>query len=206
MTMMKLKAKQGKLWQIAGLILVLIAVLLTVYNLLDEYRANLSVEKTQSQMVFEKPLTSDDVGEMVIPDYILNPDMPMPTEEIDGYRYIGKLDIPSLEMSLPIISEWSYKALKVAPCCYNGSIYKDNMVIAAHNYSRHFGNIKSLAEGSDITFTDIDGNVFEYSVSETEVIKPTAIDKMVFGDWDLTLFTCTVGGQARVAVRCVREN
>lgn len=27
---------------------------------------------------------------------------------------------------------------------------------------------------------------------------------MITGDWDLTLFTCTPGGQLRIAVRCIR--
>lgn len=28
------------------------------------------------------------------------------------------------------------------------------------------------------------------------------VDKMTSGGWSLTLFTCTVGGQSRIAVRC----
>ena len=32
---------------------------------------------------------------------------------------------------------------------------------------------------------------------------PTSVQEMTDGDWDLTLFTCTVGGKSRVTVRCV---
>ncbi len=28
------------------------------------------------------------------------------------------------------------------------------------------------------------------------------VEEMITGDWDLTLFTCTLGGQTRVTVRC----
>lgn len=73
-------------------------------------------------------------SEEEISDYILNPEMDMPTQEIDGQDYIGTLVIESLGLSLPIISEWSYPRLRIAPCRYAGSAYLDNMVIAAHNY------------------------------------------------------------------------
>lgn len=43
-----------------------------------------------------------------------------------------------------------------------------------------------------------------------EVLQPTQIEKMTVkssgDDWDLTLFTCTTGGQARYALRCVRTD
>ena len=61
---------------------------------------------------------------------------------------------------------------------------------------------KNLSQGDPVTFTDIDGNVFCYQVSEIEILSPYSIQEMTSGDWDLTLFTCTIGGQTRVAVRC----
>ena len=30
------------------------------------------------------------------------------------------------------------------------------------------------------------------------------IEEMAAGDWDLTLFTCTLGGQARLTLRCTQ--
>ena len=48
----------------------------------------------------------------------------------------------------------------------------------------------------------MDGNVFRYEVVELETLMPTAIEEMTSGDWDLTLFTCTIGGGSRVTVRC----
>ena len=48
----------------------------------------------------------------------------------------------------------------------------------------------------------LDGNVFSYAVSSLETLSSYAISDMTSGDWDLTLFTCTVGGQSRLAIRC----
>ena len=53
----------------------------------------------------------------------------------------------------------------------------------------------------------MDGNRFAYQVVVRETLEPTAIDEMQSeedGAWDLTLFTCTIGGQSRVTVRCVQ--
>ena len=79
------------------------------------------------------------------------------------------------------------------------------MTIAAHNYARHFGRLTALRPGDAVTFTDLDGNVFRYAVAETETLQPTDIQEMTAGDWPLTLFTCTKGGQYRVTVRCEKS-
>jgi sortase A len=39
-------------------------------------------------------------------------------------------------------------------------------------------------------------------VVEKEVLKSTAIEEMEAGEWDLTLFTCTIGGADRITIRC----
>ena len=112
------------------------------------------------------------------------------------------LRIPALSLELPVINDWSYARLRVAPCRYADSVYQGNLVIFAHNYTRHFGRLKNLSRGDEITFTDVDGNVFRYEVAELETLSPYAVDEMTSGDWDLTLFTCMIGGKSRVTVRC----
>lgn len=184
-----------------GILCLLAAFCLTAYNIWSDARAGETADSALQQM---KQFQEDTVNpsEEEIPDYILNPEMDMPTQEIDGQDYIGTLVIESLGLSLPIISEWSYPRLRIAPCRYAGSAYLDNMVIAAHNYKSHFGRLKNLSQGDTVTFTDIDGNVFNYQVVEIETLPPYSIQEMTSGDWDLTLFTCTIGGQARVTIRC----
>ena len=64
------------------------------------------------------------------------------------------------------------------------------------------GQLDELAAGDQVSFTDADGNVFHYEVVLLETLSHTAVGKMASGDWDLTLFTCTLGGSYRVTVRC----
>ena len=128
--------------------------------------------------------------------------MEMPVIEINGQRYIGQLEIPKLGLTLPIMDSWSYPKLRIAPCRYQGSAYKNDLIIAGHNYQRHFGQLKTLVSGDQMIFMDVEGHLFVYEVTEMEVLDPTAVEAMQSGDWDLTLFTCTYGGQSRVTLRC----
>lgn len=136
------------------------------------------------------------------PIYERYPDMEMPVMEIEGNAYIGVLDIPSKDLSLPVMSEWSDSKLRIAPCRYSGSVYSGDIVIAGHNYARHFSPIKSMQVGDAVNFTDADGNVFHYEVAAVEILKGSAVEEMQAGEWDLTLFTCTYGGKSRCTLRC----
>lgn len=124
--------------------------------------------------------------------------------EIDGEWYIGLLSIPSLQIELPIFNHYVYDQLRYTPCRYAGSYLTDNMIVAAHNYNTHFGRIRQLDSGDLVDFTDMEGNVYHYQVIQTEILPDTATAEMEAGDWDLTLFTCTLSGAERVTVRCNR--
>ena len=105
-------------------------------------------------------------------------------------------------LTLPVISRWSDALLETAPCRYVGSAYQNDLIIAGHNYRGHFGSLHRLSPGDQIRFTDTAGNHFTYAVAQLQELPGTAIQEMEAGDWDLTLFTCTASGAARLTVRC----
>ncbi len=115
----------------------------------------------------------------------------------EGLKKIGKL-------MLPVMAEWDYTRLRTAPCRYAGTTFGDDLVILAHNYKRHFGQLSELKVGDAVTFTDMDGVVTNYEVVALDVLSATAVEEMVAGEYDLTLFTCTYGGKSRVTLRCDR--
>jgi sortase A len=125
---------------------------------------------------------------------------------IDGEIYIGVLKIPSLQLLLPVTRDWSYARLKISPCRYSGSAAADDMVIAAHNYRSQFGRIHKLPIGNALTYTDAYGNTIDYTVEKIEQLEATDIEGMTASGYDFTLFTCTYGGVARIAVRCNRTS
>ena len=198
---------KAKIFTWIGKVCLLSALLLHLYNIYD----NMNQDQNQKQILeqyIQETNHQQDTSFIQIPDYQLNPEMEMPEVSIPGLEEagcIGIIEIPSINIKLPVLSTWSYSLLKKAPCRYTGSIYLDNMVIAAHNSDAHFKKISNLQEGDIVTFTDAVGNVFTYTVAGIELLQPNEVDNMTNGQWPLTLFTCTYGGASRVTVRCEKN-
>ena len=193
-----MKAKRGTVWINAGLLLIAAALFLSVYNEWESREARDSARQVIAQLCDALPT---EAGEpTTLPDVRRE----MPGKPINGRDYIGVLSIPSLELELPVISQWDYPALKVAPCRYSGSLYQDNLIICAHNYASHFGKLKELQPGDIVLFTDMDEHVVTFQMVERETLNPMDAEGMEAGDWDLTLFTCTIDGQTRVTIRFER--
>jgi len=194
---------------LCGILLLAGALGLTGYNLWSQQQAGRTAHAALEVLAERVP--DPENPEVVlpaeaIPDYILNPQMDMPEQDVDGIAYIGYLEIPALELNLPIISQTTYPNLRKAPCRYSGSAYLDDLVIGAHNYSSHFGGLGRLSQGDALTFTDMDGNVFHYRVADFEILQPYQVEELCSADWDLSLYTCTFGGQTRLTVRCEKAD
>ncbi len=125
-------------------------------------------------------------------------------DEVNGLNYIGVLTMPTLGLQLPVAEEWSYDNLKIAPCRLSGTAYGDDLVVAAHNYSTHFGRIHDMNIGDAVDFTDVEGETIHYELVVKEQVSPYAVEDVTSGQWDLTLVTCTIGGRSRVVARCDR--
>lgn len=201
---------KGSFCIVLGLLLIAAALFLTTHNLLEERQAQLSAQRAAERLDDLLPSPEPEPSsplppeEVEIPDYLLDPTREMPVEEVDGLAYVGVLRIPSLDLELPVLSQWSDGALKTAPCRYSGSAYLDNLVICAHNYKSHFGRLSQIQMGAEIIFTDLDGNLFRYETAALETLSPADVEEMTAGEWPLSLFTCTLGGQSRLTLRCDR--
>lgn len=179
---------------ILGAAFVLAALSLFLWNQNEDRQAGASAESILPEVIAQIGPAGGDGAD---------PYDPAMTEKIiDGYAYIGYLTLPSLDLELPVMAEWDYSRLQTAPCRYAGSAKTDDLVIAAHNYSSHFGQIQNLSPGDSVIFTDMDGMVSHYTVEGLELLKPADVAEMTAGDYDLTLFTCNYSGQSRVTVRC----
>lgn len=199
--------RKSRILILAGSVLIAAGVMLSFYNLLDGARASVSAAQAAAELnalLGQEQENAPDQIEEEIPDYLFDPAREMPTQIVDGTAYIGVVSIPSLSLELPVVSEWSYDALRSAPCRYSGTAYLDGFVICAHNYRAHFGSLHKIHMGDEVIFTDVDGNVFRFLASSIETLQPTAIEEMTDDTWAMTLFTCTLGGKTRMAVRCER--
>lgn len=211
-----MKTDPGRIWINTGLLLLTAALFLWAYNGQESRRAGDSARQVITELTHS--LTQEAATEggaapeqekapaVKLPEYLLDDQREMPEKTVGGRDYIGVLSIPSLDLELPVLSRWSYPNLKVAPCRYSGSLYQNNLVICAHNYASHFGRLKTLQPGDTLLFTDMDDQVVSFQMVEQEILEPNDEEAMTTGQWDLTLFTCTPGGQTRVTVRFQRAD
>jgi sortase A len=133
--------------------------------------------------------------------YKTYPDVEMPVAYIDGEAYIGRVDISSLGLTLPVLSARSDDSLTL-PCRYEGSAYQNDLIIQIPVSSFQAGSLKTLGTGDRISFTDMDGNCFTYDVTEVEQMEPEGSTQLQAGDWDLSVCVPSSDGGALQVVRC----
>ena len=179
-----------------GAVLIFSALLLFLHNRHEDIQAG-----REAESLLERIEAAMDTTE---PPYCTPLAPQMPTVMLDGYEYVGYIEIPALNLKLPVMSEWSYSRLKIAPCRQFGSSRTDDLVIAAHNYESHFGHLKDLSAGDIVVFTDMDHIANSYSVEKIETLKPNEVGAVQHSGYDLVLYTCTKGGETRVTVFCNR--
>ena len=187
--------KSGVILISLGAVLILAALLLFLYNRSEDRRAGQEAESLLEDARSAISANAD-------------PEEPQeePVEEIT-YDYAGVIAIPDLSLELPVIDQWNYARLKVAPCRQSGAAADGDLVIAAHNYKSHFGYLDRLEPGASVIFTDMEGTVYRYAVEEIRQLAPEDaedVSSVFSSEYPLVLYTCTPGGKARVAVgwRC----
>ena len=201
--------KAGTVFITLGLLLMAAAFGLIVHNRIEADEAGRNAEGVLAELsgvMQERPVSAAPAEALSATAEVDKTVPVMPTETIEGNRYIGIIEIPSLGISLPVGENWSDELLQVSPCRYSGSYFTDDLVICGHNYERHFSPIKNIQQEELVYFITVDGTRYAYSVIDRETIQPEEIDKMLGKDdipWDLTLFTCNNGGESRCAVRCI---
>ena len=137
-------------------------------------------------------------------------DLPAPEVTGDpwaGYEVIGVVGLPDLGLSLPVLADYTQDLLAVAPRRYTDDLALEpgQLVVAGHNYRTHFGRLGELAPGSRITWQNLDGVTYTYTVTEVTEIDAGDREALEQGDWDLTLFTCDVTRTRRILVRAALE-
>ena len=202
-----MRNKAGIVFIALGAVLILSALLLLLYNRHEAALAGKEAEILLSDV--EAAIggqTSSDGPTDPTEETETEPTLPpeLPVVHLNGYDYVGYVEIPALELKLPVLATWDYDLLQVAPCRQFGSSRTDDLVIAAHNYVTHFGYLKKLIPGDTVVFTDMDSIVNTYAVAKTETLDPTSVDAVKNSGCDLVLYTCTIGGKTRVCVFCNR--
>lgn len=133
----------------------------------------------------------------------------MPSE-IKGYKVIGKLAIPSIELNTYILNETNEKTLNVSVTKIAGpKINKvGNFCITGHNYLKDnmFGKLKKVNINDNIVLTDTFGREQEYVVYDKFEISPddvSILNQNTNNKKEVTLITCTIGALKRLVVKAI---
>ena len=199
-----MRSKRALALVIVGVICLLSAAGLAGYNVWDANRARKTAAEGLSAVAQHIEEARSEAAETPVTPLPAREEKQMPTFTADGREYVGAVEIPSLGISLPVLSAWSYANLKIAPCYYSGSCYTNDLVLCAHNYRSHFNALRWVDMGEDVFFTTVDGETFRYVIVNRETLNPDEVERLTQpdADWDLTLFTCFVGGATRCVIRC----
>ena len=189
---------------VMGAVLIFVALSLFLYNKYEDAQAGQAAGNLLQdvQSVIEETASAPSELRELPSSESLDPSMTV--VEIDGYGYIGYLSIPDLSLELPIMDQWDYTRMKIAPCRHFGSTKTDDLVIAGHNYASHFGALRTLKLGARVNFTDMDGVEHNYEVIYLDTLAPTDVEVVQDSDYDLVIYTCTPGGKTRETVFCNR--
>lgn len=203
---MNKKQKQGALLVLIGLSMVFASMFLHMIDRRQDQQAGENAAILLQQLELSR-MSVPAATEMAQPEETVSDIVVIPEKEYLGFAMIGTLRIPSVGIELPIMRDWSYELLNVAPCRYSGSAPEGNMILMGHNYKSHFTPLHKIATGAEVTFEDVNGLQYRYCVDEIIFLHESK-GKSLPSEYPLTLFTCTSGGQSRVVVRCkaIEEN
>ena len=118
------------------------------------------------------------------------------------------LEIPSLNIKVPVLEGTDQKALQVSAGHFTGtgSLGHGNYCIAGHNstiYAEIFNELDQIKIDDEIYLTDNHGNKIRYTyvVAEYTIVDPHAVEVLNdFGDDRLTIISCTDDGNFRQVV------
>lgn len=130
------------------------------------------------------------------------------TQNGQSYTTDAVLNIPSLGINYPILSETSEELLKVSLNKFWGPSPNEvgNYCIVGHNYKnkKMFGKLSSIKNGDIVELTDNSGRTIKYAVYNKYVVEPDDVSctsQLTNGNKEVTLITCTNYGKQRLVVK-----
>lgn len=129
-----------------------------------------------------------------------------------GYNVVGKIEIPSISLSYPILERTTPDSIELAVSVLYGPGPNKigNTTIVGHNYRNgsFFGNNDKLVLGDKIYITDESGTRLKYNIYniyETTPDDSDFITRDTAGKREISLSTCTDNSKARLIIWAVEE-
>ena len=125
-----------------------------------------------------------------------------------NFFIIGTIEIPSININYPIISNTTDEYLKIAPCRFYGPYPNQigNLCIAAHNYNdnRFFSNIINLNLENEIIIYDSNNqktSYYVYKKYELNINDYSCTSQKTNNKKEITLVTCNNLNGNRIIIK-----
>lgn len=187
-----------KIYRIFFTILIILALIVTI-QIGIKYSRNYQYEKENEKVV---EVFSREIG-------TLEEDV-----EMNGYKVIGIVKIPKIEIEYPILDIDTYnpektkEPMKFSIVKYWGGNVNDygNLSIAGHNNydGTMFGKTKKLVKGDIVELTDLSKKTIQYEIYDIFVTDPNDVTILQTKDENIrevTLITCTNGNKQRLILK-----
>jgi len=193
-----------KIYKLLRTILILTAIVLAILVVIKYYKSYKTdtVAKQAIERIEEKKEKDEEIEPIQEID-----------EEIGGYKVVGIIRIPKIDLEYPILGETNQNSLNISITKFWGNKINEigNVTLAGHNNlnGRMFGRIKKLEIGDVIELTDIQNVTLKYEVFKTYIIDPNDITCILpeeEGTREVTLITCTNGRSNRYIVKAREIN
>ena len=115
-------------------------------------------------------------------------DSAMAAVEIDGIDVIGLLELPGRGIKLPVSAEWDSSDQSFRPARFMGSVYDGTLIVGGRSEDGNFGFIDQLDAREELTFTDMIGRVFRYTVHKICHADNARAETLADSESALTLF------------------
>ena len=113
-------------------------------------------------------------------------DNTMSVLSVDGTDFVGIIEIPRYESTLPVCADWG-KTSKY-PCRFSGSIYNGTMQIGATTQKGQYDFYRELSMGDTVIYTDMEGNRYTFTITSLRYAKHADQAALQHEEAPLTLF------------------
>ena len=177
---------KSKKWSLTRAVLVIGGILLligaTVITISHEQ--NIKTSKKQSTRYADTLRTLIPEPQSAFPEE--RRDNTMSVLPLNGTDFVGILEMPSFNSSLPVGAIWGKSS--EFPCRLGGSVYDGTIKIGATSQDGQFDFYNEISVGDTIYFTDMEGNRFSYAVTDIKHEKHANQTTLNSKDASFTLF------------------
>lgn len=178
-----------------GIALMILSVAMVIVTEVAEKNFKKKAESIVSALSALMPDTVD-----CVPDDRVN--TVMPTLEIEETDFVGLIELPDFDIILPICSEWNKTKISQFPCRYMGGVYEKNLIIGGNDNEGQFDFIKTISNGDTVSITDVEGQRFNFIVTDIRKTKDVSTENLTKKVADLVLFARNSFGFDYTVVRC----